>query len=81
MLYEFHLQYCDVFWIAGMALDSSGEGNGNPLQYSFLDNPMDRGACCATIHGLSESHMTKILNTSLSRDQRFDLIPLTARHW
>ena len=23
---------------------SSGEGNGNPLQYSFLENPMDRGA-------------------------------------
>ena len=24
---------------------SPGEGNGNPLQYSYLENPMDRGAC------------------------------------
>ena len=28
-----------------------GEGNGNPLQYSFLENPMDRGAWRATVHG------------------------------
>ena len=27
-----------------------GEGNGNPLQYSFLDNPMDRGAWQATVY-------------------------------
>ena len=30
---------------------SPGEGNGNPLQYSCLDNPMDRGAWLATLHG------------------------------
>ena len=30
---------------------SPGEGNGNPLQYSCLGNPMDRGACWATVHG------------------------------
>ena len=29
---------------------SSGEGNGNPLQYSCLRNPMDRGAWWATVH-------------------------------
>ena len=29
---------------------SPGEGNGNPLQYSRLENPMDRGACWATVH-------------------------------
>ena len=28
-----------------------GEGNGNPLQYSSLENPMDRGAWRATVHG------------------------------
>jgi len=28
-----------------------GEGNGNPLQYSCLGNPMDRGAWRATVHG------------------------------
>ena len=31
---------------------SSGEGNGNPLKYSFLGNPMDRGAWQATVHGV-----------------------------
>ena len=30
---------------------SSGEGNGNPLQYSCLGNPMDKGAWWATVHG------------------------------
>ena len=29
-----------------------GEGNGNPLQYSCLENPMDGGAWWATVHGL-----------------------------
>ena len=29
------------------------EGNGNPLQYSFLENPMDRGIWQATVHGVS----------------------------
>ena len=32
---------------------SSGEGNGNPLQYSHLENPMDRGAWQATVHGIA----------------------------
>ena len=36
-----------------------GEGNGNPLQYSCLGNPMDRGAWGAAVHGVSkESDMT-----------------------
>ena len=46
--------------IAGhLGLMSSGrsteEGNGNPLQYSCLENPMDRGACRTTVHGVSKS--------------------------
>ena len=32
---------------------SPGEGNGNPLQYSFLENPMDRGVWRATVHGVA----------------------------
>ena len=32
---------------------SPGEGNGNPLQYSCLENPMDRGAWRATVHGIA----------------------------
>ena len=34
---------------------SPGEGHGNPLQYSYLRNPMDRGAWGATVHGVSKS--------------------------
>ena len=33
---------------------SSAEGNGNPLQYSFLENPMDRGTWWATVHGVAK---------------------------
>ena len=32
-----------------------GEGNGKPLQYSCLDNPMDGGAWWATVHGVAKS--------------------------
>ena len=34
---------------------SPGEGNGNPLQYSCLENPMDRGAWEAAVHGVTKS--------------------------
>ena len=34
---------------------SPGGGDGNPLQYSCLKNPMDRGAWWATVHGLAKS--------------------------
>ena len=34
---------------------SPGEGNGNPLQYSCLGYPMDRGAWWTTVHGVSKS--------------------------
>ena len=32
-----------------------GEGNGNPLRYSFLEDPMDGGAWQATVHGVAKS--------------------------
>ena len=35
--------------------DSPGEGNGNPLQCSCLENSMDRGAWWATVHGVTKS--------------------------
>ena len=41
---------------------SLGEGNGNPLQYSYLGNPMDRGACWAAIYRVSKSQ-TQLSNT------------------
>ena len=34
---------------------SPGEGNGYPLQYSCLENPMDRGAWWAIVHGVTKS--------------------------
>ena len=34
---------------------SPGEGNGNPLHYSSLENPMDRGAWWATVHGVAKN--------------------------
>ena len=40
---------------------SPGEGNDNPLQYSCLENPMDRGACRATVHGVTKSR-TRLSN-------------------
>ena len=36
---------------------SPGEGNSNPFQYSCLENPMDRGAWWATVHGVAKSWM------------------------
>ena len=44
----------DVGFIPGSAR-SPGRGNGNPLQYSCLENPMDRGAWWATVHGVAKS--------------------------
>ena len=35
-----------------------GEGNGNPLQYSCLGNPMDRGAWGTTVHGVTKKSWT-----------------------
>ena len=47
---------------------SPGEGNGNPLQYSCLENPMGRGAWWATVHRVAkESDMTWQLNNNKSQ--------------
>ena len=48
---------------------SHGGGHGNPLQYSRLENPMDRGAWRAAVHGVSESRtQAERLRALLSSD-------------
>ena len=42
---------------------SPGGGHGNSLQYSCLENPMNRGAWWTTVHGVTESDMTERLST------------------
>ena len=44
----------DLSSISGLGR-SPGEGNGSPLQYSCLGNPMDRGAWWAIVHGVTKS--------------------------
>ena len=55
----------DPGWSPGLGR-SPGEGNGNPLQYYYLEKPMDRGAWQATVYGVAKSP-TQLSNfTSLS---------------
>ena len=47
---------------------SPGEGSDNPLQYSCLENPRDRGAWWATVHGVTE--LDTAMHTHTSKHQR-----------
>ena len=49
-----------------LSLSCIGEGNGTPLQYSCLENPMDGGAWWATIHGVAKSQTQLHFHFSLS---------------
>ena len=52
---------------------SPGEGHGNPLQYSFLENPMDRGAWWTTVHGVAMSQTRlKGLSTAHSTNESME---------
>ena len=65
--YRIHLpmqETGDVGLISGLGR-SSGEGNGNPLQYSCLENSMDRGVWRATVHGATKNR-TGLSNWALT---------------
>ena len=58
---------------------SSGVGNSNPLQYSCLDNPTDRRASLASVHGVAEeSDMTEWLSTSIHPKISFGKMPTSS---
>ena len=50
--------------------DSPGVENGNPLEYSCLENPMDRGAWSAVVHGLANSNTIEHIHTHTNRSLR-----------
>ena len=52
----------DTGLISGLGR-SLGEGNGNPFQYPYLGNPMDRGAWSAAVRGITDSDMTEGMST------------------
>ena len=58
---------------------SPGEGNGNPLQYSCLENPMDRGAWRATVHGVANS-WTRLSDFTFFPTFREDTYSLSCGH-
>ena len=53
---------------------SPGEGNGKPLQYSCLENSVDRGAWWAIVHGVTESDMSEWLTHTHTHTHNFPLI-------
>jgi len=66
-----------------MCTDHSGEENGNPLQYSCLENPRDGGARWATVYGVAQSR-TRLKQLSSSTDHSmviYILIGLTLKYF
>ena len=51
-----------------------GEGNGNPLQYSCLENSVDRGAWRATVHGVTKSQ-TRLSNLHTHTNTQLGFVP------
>ena len=52
------------------SLSCIGEGNGNPLQCSYLENPRDRGACWAAVSGVAQSQ-TRLKRLSSSSSSNY----------
>ena len=49
------MQETQETWVRSLSQEDPLEKDGNPLQYSCLENPMDRGAWQATVHGVTKS--------------------------
>ena len=62
-LYFKLLKHWDAIWL--FPASNIGEGNGTPLQYSCLENPMDGGAWWAAVHGVAKSR-TRLSDFSLT---------------
>ena len=61
------------------SLSVTGEGNGNPLQCSCLENPRDGGAWCAAVYGVAQSRIRlKQLNSCMLLLSRFIHVRLCA---
>ena len=64
-------------WIVCSCNSNFREGNGTPLQYSCLENPMDGGAWWAAVHGVTKSRTRlKRLGSSSSSSSNSNLVPL-----
>ena len=60
-------------WATSLSLPCIGEGNGNPLQCSCLENPRDRGACWAAGYGVTQSRTRLKRLSSSSRENSHSL--------
>ena len=70
------------FYFKGLLMSGFGEGNGTPLQYSCLENPMDGGAWWATVHGVTKSRTwLKRLSSSSSNEWLISYFVPRTRIW
>ena len=58
-------------------VQSPGGGNGNPLQYSCLENPMDRGAWWATVPGVTKSRTQQSKHTHFTKKENIPRVAKT----